>query len=643
MRDLIATTSHRKVATVAGRTPTPQPSIQELSERLAAASLHVQAAQRELKNALELQSKAARQLTDALQYSLPADQDSLPADLLTHILSFMEAQPLGRIESVCYRWRLAARDALQVRAQRLGKAMPILGSGESPALALRAIELLHSLQQKTVCCSSTTANGAHTFMVSFEGQVWSWLNWNTPTEDLVENAIALLGHGMHDNDLLVMTVDHTTVPPQGDVAAMIAKLAAEYGVDPSLISLEATSITDRRRLATIPRLVDGLTGGLAVKELVLCSTFGAILTVEGKLWMWAPDCGTTVPRLLPLPIRMASIVPGYALSEHGVLFSFSQATGRSFLQTDAHSVLGEPIVQVSSCPFMFAEGEDFSPLLLTASGTAVYTDLGPASGRRERVVSLSFVHAAGPVQQVLRSDRNVHAWPTQVNTWRRTTLDFILCGGCVFSIDIDFVLKPIPLEDETVQHICDGRMMCFALCTSGTIYRIKSEARAAKLINKATSYAEKIPRAEVSHGKNPNAPHEAELCDGALRWSLRNPAPSVVCNRAPRPPEHVVAKPEALRVFGLPDDVVELSDSPCGGCLARTANGVNYYCELEAMIMTNNNGGGLFDTTKGLMAVRLIRLECNQGRITFEEEEVLVEDHGQVEVVEDSDDSDSDD
>ena len=59
--------------------------------------------------------------------------------------------------------------------------------------------------------------------------------------------------------------------------------------------------------------------------------------------------------------------------------------------------------------------------------------------------------------------------------------------------------------------------------------------------------------------------------------------------------------------------------------------------------MTNNNGGGLFDTTKGLMAVRLIRLECNQGRITFEEEEVLVEDHGQVEVVEDSDDSDSDD
>ena len=40
---------------------------------------------------------------------------------------------------------------------------------------------------------------------------------------------------------------------------------------------------------------------------------------------------------------------------------------------------------------------------------------------------------------------------------------------------------------------------------------------------------------------------------------------------------------------------------PC----ARTANGVNYYCELEAMIMTNNNGGGLFDATKGLMAVPL--------------------------------------
>ena len=76
---------------------------------------------------------------------------------------------------------------------------------------------------------------------------------------------------------------------------------------------------------------------------------------------------------------------------------------------------------------------------------------------------------------------------------------------------------------------------------------------------------------------------------------------------------------------------------PC----ARTANGVNYYCELEAMIMTNNNGGGLCDVWR-LMAVRLIRLECNQGNITFEEEEV--EDHSEVEdQVEDSDDSDYDD
>lgn len=625
MRDLVATTSHRKVATVAGRTPTPQPSIQELSERLAAASLHVQAAQRELKNVLELQSKAARQLTDALQYSLPADQDSLPTDLLTHILSCMEALPLGRIESVCCRWRLAARDALRVRAQRLGKAMPILGPGESPALALRAIELLHSMQQKTICCSSTIGE---TFMVSFEGQVWSWLDWETSTEDLTERDVALLGQGMLDRH-------------------------------------------DINYLNT-PRLVrvDGQLTGLAVKELVLCSTFGAILTVEGKLWMWDPDCGATVPRLLPLPIRVASIVPGYALSEHGVLFSFSQATGRSFLQTDAHSVLGEPIVQVSSCPFMFAEGDDFSPLLLTASGTAVYTDLGPASGHapvpltrvpwwpRERVVSLSFVHAAGPVQEVLRSDRNAHVWSTQVNnTW--TTLDFILCGGCVFSIDIDFVLKLIPLKDElstikpTVKHICDGRMMCFALCTSGMIYRIQTEARVAKLINKATSYAEKVRRAEptVSHGKNPNAPHEAELCDGALRWSRRNPAPSVVSNRAPRPPEHAVAEPEALRVFGLPDDVVELSqsDSPCGDCLARTANGVNYYCELEvnyfdfeAMTMTNHNVCERVDATKGLMAVLITRLECNQGKVTFFEE-IIPAEFGDPSDDSDDDDSDYDD
>ena len=35
-----------------------------------------------------------------------------------------------------------------------------------------------------------------------------------------------------------------------DEAAMIAELAAYYGVDPSLISLEATPITDRRRLAS---------------------------------------------------------------------------------------------------------------------------------------------------------------------------------------------------------------------------------------------------------------------------------------------------------------------------------------------------------------------------------------------------------
>jgi hypothetical protein len=43
---------------------------------------------------------------------------------------------------------------------------------------------------------------------------------------------------------LAMTVD------QYDEAAMIAELAAYYGVDPSLISLEATPIIDRRRLAS---------------------------------------------------------------------------------------------------------------------------------------------------------------------------------------------------------------------------------------------------------------------------------------------------------------------------------------------------------------------------------------------------------
>jgi len=43
---------------------------------------------------------------------------------------------------------------------------------------------------------------------------------------------------------LAMTVD------QYDETAMIAELAAYYGVDPSLISLEATPITDRRRLAS---------------------------------------------------------------------------------------------------------------------------------------------------------------------------------------------------------------------------------------------------------------------------------------------------------------------------------------------------------------------------------------------------------
>ena len=175
MRDVIATSSRRGSRIcdlVSPSTLARRQLIQELSERLAAASLHVQAVQRELKNALELQSKAARQLTSA-QDSLPADQDSLPADLLTHVMSFMEAQPLGRIESVCCRWRLAARDALQVMAQRLGKAMPILRPGESPSLALRAIELLHSLQQKTICCSSTTAKYAYTFMVAFEGHVWS--------------------------------------------------------------------------------------------------------------------------------------------------------------------------------------------------------------------------------------------------------------------------------------------------------------------------------------------------------------------------------------------------------------------------------------------------------------------------------------
>ena len=43
---------------------------------------------------------------------------------------------------------------------------------------------------------------------------------------------------------LAMTVE------EYDEAAMIAELAAYYGVDPSLISLEATPITDRRRLAS---------------------------------------------------------------------------------------------------------------------------------------------------------------------------------------------------------------------------------------------------------------------------------------------------------------------------------------------------------------------------------------------------------
>ena len=542
--------------------------------------MHAQTAQRVLQNALELQSEAARQLTAALQDSLPADQDSLPADLLTHTLSFLEAQPLGRIESVCCRWRLAARDALQVMAQRLGETMPILGPGESPSLALRAIELLHSLPQMTIYASWTPGDYAHTYMVSFEGHVWSWADCQ-PQQD-----------GDDDNDLLVTRLHH---------------LLGHHLLGHGMLDRHENDLG-------IPRLVDALTG-LAVQELVLCSSFGAILTVEGQVWMWAQHCGfgASVPQLLPLPIRVASIVPGYALSEHGVLFSFSQAPGPSFLQTDAHSVLGEPIVQVSSCPWMFAQGEEFSPLLLTASGTAVYADLGPASRlcRRERVVSLSFVHAAGPVQEVLRSD---HSRRVDANGYRSTcavkwaVLDYILCGGCLFSIDLDFVLKRIPLA-ETVTHICDARSWCFALCANNVIYRIEIEAKVAKLTKKDIKKA--LAKSGVAHDQNP-----AEICDGALRWSLRNPAPSVVSSRAPRPPEHVVAEPDVEQVFDLPDEVVELSESACGECLARTAEGVIYYCQLEAFTITvNNNNGGPVEVTEAVRAVDLIRLECSRERV----------------------------
>ena len=212
--------------------------------------MHAQTAQRELQNALELQSEAARQLTAALQDSLPADQDSLPADLLTHILSFLEAQPLGRIESVCCRWRLAARDALQVMAQRLGKTMPILGPGESPSLALRAIELLHSLPQMTIYASWTPGDYAHTYMVSFEGHVWSWADCQ-PQQ-----------YGDDDDDLLVTRLHH---------------LLGHHLLGHGMLDRHENDLG-------IPRLVDALTG-LAVQELVLCSSFGAILTVEGQVWM----------------------------------------------------------------------------------------------------------------------------------------------------------------------------------------------------------------------------------------------------------------------------------------------------------------------------------------------------------------------
>ena len=368
-----------------------------------------------------------------------------------------------------------------------------------------------------------------------------------------------------------------------------------------------------------PRLVDALTG-LAVKELVLCSTFGAILTVEGQVWRWAPDrpgtgtyawsltdCGPSVPQPITSPVRMASIVPGYALSELGVLFSFSE-TG--FLQTDAHSVLGEPIVQVSSCPHMIAVGEKISPLLLTASGTAVYTDLGPVSGGLEHVVSLSFVHAPGPVQEVLRSDHSTHVRPTTVST--STALDFILCDGCVYSIDIDVVLKLIPMKETGfVMHICDGRTVCFALCANDARYRIETEVKAAKRINKAkATYAEKAradtrAKPEVCHDENPDAMHTG-ICDGALRWSLRNPASSVVSSRAPRPPEHAVAAPDVLKVFGLPSlpssPVVELSESSCGDCLARTADGMVYSYEFEPIISCEFTA----NSTPALVAVNVL-------------------------------------
>ena len=158
---------------------------------------------------------------------------------------------------------------------------------------------------------------------------------------------------------LAMTVD------QYDEAAMIAELAAYYGVDPSLISLEATPITDRRRLASNGSAAGGssdATGRLLLTVTILVpdeieETAADSLTTESGLTEAGSQSGAGATSAGPTISRVAVTAESFAgrlaqlNSGGGNLLSLSAALGFNTTVGGGGVQIGTSTQQVQvSCP-----------------------------------------------------------------------------------------------------------------------------------------------------------------------------------------------------------------------------------------------------------------------------------------------------